>query len=123
MSAMAFHIDGKQMTMAGFVEILGQFASQIGGGTGRQIVDMTGLKGHYEVSLAIPFSDLMAMARNSGMDVPNLPGAGGAGAATDPTGAGSMFTSVQALGLRLEPRKAAVDQVVVDHAEKVPTEN
>src|ERR1035438_1809916 len=36
MSAMAFHIDGKQMTMAGFVEILGQFSSQIGGGTGRQ---------------------------------------------------------------------------------------
>ena len=123
MSAMAFHIDGKQMTMAGFVEILGQFSSQIGGGTGRQIVDMTGLKGHYEVSLAIPFSDLIAMARNSGMDVPNLPGAGGAGTATDPTGAGSMFTSVQALGLRLEPRKAAVDQVVVDRAEKVPTEN
>ena len=123
MSTMAFHIEGKQMTMAGFVEILGQFSSQISGGTGRQIVDMTGLKGHYEVSLAIPFSDLMAMARNSGMDVPNMPGAGGAGAATDPAGAGSMFTSVQALGLRLEPRKAAVDQVVVDHAEKVPTEN
>lgn len=123
MSAMAFHIEGKQMTMAGFTEMLGQFSSQISGGTGRQVVDMTGLKGHYEVSLAIPFSDLMAMARNSGMDVPNMPGAGGAGAATDPAGAGSMFTSVQALGLRLEPRKAAVDQVVVDHAEKVPTEN
>jgi uncharacterized protein (TIGR03435 family) len=123
MSAMAFHIEGKQMTMAGFTEMLGQFASQIGGGTGRQIVDMTGLKGHYEVSLAIPFSDLIAMARNQGMDVPNLPGGGAAGTATDPTGAGSMFTSVQALGLRLEPRKAAVDQVVVDRAEKVPTEN
>jgi uncharacterized protein (TIGR03435 family) len=111
------------MTMAGFVEMLGQFSSQMGGGTGRQIVDMTGLKGHYEVSLAIPFSDLIAMAKAQGMDVPNMPGSGPAGAASDPGGSGSMFSSVQALGLRLEPRKAAVDQVVVDHAEKVPTEN
>ncbi|HEX3742396.1 MAG TPA: TIGR03435 family protein [Bryobacteraceae bacterium] len=123
MSAMAFHIDGKQMTMAGFVEMLGQFANQIGGGTGRQIVDMTGLKGHYEVSLAIPFSDLIAMARAQGMDMPNMPGAAGAAAASDPSGSGSMFTSVQALGLKLEPRKAVVDEVVVDHAEKIPTEN
>jgi uncharacterized protein (TIGR03435 family) len=95
----------------------------MGGGTGRQIVDMTGLKGHYDVSLAIPIADLIAMARAQGMDVPNLPGAGPAGAASDPSGSGSMFTSVQTLGLRLESRKAAVDQVVVDKAEKVPTEN
>jgi uncharacterized protein (TIGR03435 family) len=123
MSTMAFHIAGKQMTMAGFVEILGQFASQMGGGSGRQIVDMTGLKGHYDVALSIPFADLIAMAKAQGMDMPNMPGAAGAGAATDPSGAGSMFSSVQALGLGLESRKAAVDQVVVDHAEKVPTEN
>jgi uncharacterized protein (TIGR03435 family) len=124
LSTMAFHIDGKQMTMTGFVEILGQFASQIGGGTGKQIVDMTGLKGHYDVSLAIPFADLIAIAKSAGMDVPNMPGAGApAGSASDPAGAGSMFSSVQALGLRLESRKAAVDQVIVDKAEKVPTEN
>jgi uncharacterized protein (TIGR03435 family) len=125
MSTMAFHIEGTQMTMAGFTEMLGQFANQIGQGTGRQIVDMTGLKGHYDVSLAIPFADLMAMAKAQGMDVPNMPGAGGApaGSASDPGSAGSMFTSVQALGLRLEQRKAAVDQVIVDKAEKVPTEN
>ena len=126
LSTMALHLDGKQMTMAGFVEILAQFSTQIGGGTGRQIVDMTGLKGHYAVSLAIPFSDLIAMARAQGMDVPNLPGSGvpaGTTAASDPSGNGSMFSSVQALGLKLEPRKAVVDQVVVDHAEKTPTEN
>jgi uncharacterized protein (TIGR03435 family) len=125
MSTMAFHIEGKQMTMAGFVEMLGQFSSQIGGGAGRQIVDMTGLKGHYDVALAIPFADLIAMAKAQGMDMPNMPGAGGApaGSASDPASAGSMFSSVQALGLRLESRKAPVDQVIVDKAEKVPTEN
>jgi uncharacterized protein (TIGR03435 family) len=123
MSALSFHIDGKQMTMGGFVEILGQFSSMLGGGAGRQVVDMTGLKGHYEVSLAIPFSDLIAMARAQGMDVPGMPGGADSNAASDPSGNGSMFTSVQALGLKLEPRKAVVDQVVVDHAEKAPTEN
>ncbi len=125
MSTMGFHIEGKQMTMAGFVEILGQFSSMIGGGTGRQIVDMTGLKGHYDVALTIPFADLIAMAKSMGMDMPNMPGAAGApaGSATDPSGSGSMFTSVQSLGLRLESRKAPVDQVVVDKAEKAPTEN
>ncbi|MEI9973127.1 MAG: TIGR03435 family protein [Ignavibacteriota bacterium] len=122
-SALAFHIEGKQMTMAGFVEMLAQFANQLGGGTGRQIVDMTGLKGHYEVSLAIPFSDLIAIARAQGMDVPGMPNTPGAGGASDPAGSNSMFTSVQALGLKLESRKAPVDQVVVDRAEKVPTEN
>jgi uncharacterized protein (TIGR03435 family) len=30
---------------------------------------------------------------------------------------------VQAMGLKLEPRKAMVDQLIVDHIEKTPTEN
>ena len=125
-SAMAFHIDGKQMTMAGLVEMLSQFSAQISGRSGRQIVDMTGLTGHYEVSLSIPFTDLFALARSQGYDVPNGPPAGAgnpAMAASDPVGAGSMFGSIQALGLRLENRRAVIDQLVVDHAEKSPGEN
>jgi uncharacterized protein (TIGR03435 family) len=30
---------------------------------------------------------------------------------------------VQKLGLKLEKRKAAVEQIVIDHVEKTPTEN
>ena len=124
LSAMTLHMDGKQMTMSGFVEMLGQFSSQLAGGSGRQIVDMTGLKGHYDVSLDISFADLIAMARAQGYDVPGMPGGGGsAQAASDPSGTAGLFGSVQALGLKLEPRKAVVDQIVVDHAEKVPTAN
>jgi uncharacterized protein (TIGR03435 family) len=125
-SAMAFHLDGKEMTMAGLVEMLSQFSAQIGGKSGRQIVDMTGLTAHYDVSLSIPFTDLIAMARTQGLDMPNAP-PGGAGnpamAASEPTGAGSMFASVQGLGLKLESRRAVIDQLVVDHAEKSPVEN
>ena len=35
----------------------------------------------------------------------------------------AMFAYVQQLGLRLEPSKAPLELLVVDHAEKVPTEN
>jgi uncharacterized protein (TIGR03435 family) len=30
---------------------------------------------------------------------------------------------VQSMGLKLESRKATVDQLIVDHIEKAPTEN
>jgi len=125
MANMTLHMDGKQMTMAGFVEMLGQFSSQMNQGSGRQIVDLTGLKGHYDVSLDISMADLLAMARAQGYDVPGMPGGGGGSpqAASDPSGTAGLFGSVQALGLKLEPRKAVVDQIVVDHAEKVPTAN
>jgi uncharacterized protein (TIGR03435 family) len=42
--------------------------------------------------------------------------------ASDPTGS-SVFSSVQRLGLKLESRKAPVEQLMVDHLEKTPTEN
>ena len=56
----------------------------------------------------------------------NGPGAASqlADAASVPTGASSTITNaVQALGLRLESRKAMVDQLIVDHIEKTPSEN
>jgi uncharacterized protein (TIGR03435 family) len=130
----SMHLDGEMMTMSGFADMLTQF-SQMGGPGGRRIVDMTGLKGNYQVAIDFSMSDLLNMARAAGMDIPvgvagRGPGAANPGATgpadsvPDPSGSSSSITdAVQALGLKLESRKATVEQLIVDHVERTPTEN
>jgi uncharacterized protein (TIGR03435 family) len=77
---------------------------------------MTRLTDTYQVALDIPEEDLRrAKIAAEGVHT--------ADSASDPTGSSAMFAAVQQMGLKLEPRKTAVDVLVVDHAEKVPTEN
>jgi uncharacterized protein (TIGR03435 family) len=128
MQAKVIHIDGDHLTMDGFADLLTQML-QIGG-PGPQVVNMTGLTGNYQVSLELNLADLMAAARAQGGAGP--PPGGGVGAsasatptdASDPGGAGStVYASVEKAGLKLEKRKAVVQQLVIDSAEKTPTEN
>ena len=129
-----FHIDFSMTTIAGFADMITQLFAQIGGTGGRQVVDMTETKGNYDASIELSLMELIAMARAAGADIPGggpagAPGgAGGRGgdvpAASDPGGGGtSLADAVQSMGLKLESRKATVDQLVVDHIEKTPTEN
>jgi len=121
-------LESNRTTMAGFADMLTNIL-QMGGGGGRQVVDMTGLKGNYQVTVEISIADAMAAARAQGMIPPGAPPGGGAAgaspaaAASDPGGGSTVFASVKKLGLKLEPSKASVDQLVVDHIEKTPTEN
>lgn len=124
MDGMTMHLDADMMTMAGFADMLTNMM-QIGGSGAKQVVDMTELKGSYQVSLEMSLADLVANARSQGMG-----GAGGGSAkdsgiveAADPSGGLSVYSSVEKLGLKLEPRKAKVEQVIVDSADKTPTEN
>jgi uncharacterized protein (TIGR03435 family) len=108
-------IEGKKLTMESFAESLARFAD-------RPIMDMTGLKGNYDFTLQFTPEDYRAMlirsAINAGVALPpearhlmeNAPG-------------DSLFTSVQQLGLKLEPRKAPLEVLVVDDIRKMPTEN
>ena len=99
----------------------------------KPVVDMTELKGEYELVLELSMSDVMTAARAAGANLgamgapaPPPPPAGGAApggpAASDPSG-GSIFNSIQQLGLKLDSRKAPVETIVVDSVDKTPTEN
>ena len=77
------------------------------------VVDMTGLKGYFEVTLDVPSQTNRAIARF---------GAGKNGAASDPDGV-SIFSSIKKLGLELQKRKGPIEHLVVDHVEPVPTDN
>jgi uncharacterized protein (TIGR03435 family) len=117
------HLEGSAVTMKGFAEMLTQLMMMGGNsGSGRQVLDMTDLKGYYEVTLDVSMAEMMRGAGGAGGGQGG-PG-GSAGEASDPGGGGmDIFDSVQKMGLKLDPRKAPVEQVVVTHAEKMPTEN
>lgn len=93
--------------------IHGATAGTVSRGLDRPVVDVTGLGGLYSFKL------LWASDR------PSRPAVAAAGLPepTDPEDAPSIFTALQErLGLRLEPRKAPVDVLVIDHIEK-PSSN
>jgi uncharacterized protein (TIGR03435 family) len=123
----SIHIDLSMITIGGLADMMTQLMTQLGGGAGgRQIVDMTGIKGNYEASLEISLADFLAMARNAGMDIPGAPppAASAAAVAPDPGGgAQTVSEGLQSMGLKLESRKAPIQQLVVDSMEKAPTEN
>ena len=115
-------IEASQVTMGGFADMLSSLAG------GQQVKDMTGLTGNYQVAISFSMADLINMARAQGVAVPNLPAEAGAAAlpsdaASDPGGFSSLFQAVESMGLKLESRKAVVEQLVIDHVEKTPTEN
>jgi uncharacterized protein (TIGR03435 family) len=73
----------------------------------------------------ISMEDMMNAARKMGVPCP--PAQAGdaskpAELASDP-GGGSIFKTIQSLGLKLEARKAPMSFIVVDSVEKMPTEN
>jgi uncharacterized protein (TIGR03435 family) len=124
-----FHLDFSMVTMAGFADMITQLFEQLGGTGGRQVVDMTGIKGNYDATVELSLMEMIAMARAAGADIPvgapgGAEGQGNVPVAPDPGGGGASLTdAVQSMGLKLESRKATVDQLIVDHIEKTPTEN
>jgi uncharacterized protein (TIGR03435 family) len=88
-------------------------AGQLSGQLGKPVTDATGLKGKYAIGMFWSTDDAARAA---------APGPGGVPVASDP--APTLMEALQdQLGLRLESKKGWVEFVVVDHAEKTPTEN
>jgi uncharacterized protein (TIGR03435 family) len=85
----------------------------------KPVIDGTGLTGRYDYSLTFASGNVMIPARGAPTGDPNTPlGA----SASEPVMPIESEVQMQ-LGLKLEPRKAPVEVLVVDHAEKIPTEN
>jgi len=121
MSTKTLKIDSGAMTMTGFADMLTQ-VSQMGGSSSKQVVDMTGLKGYYAINLDISLQEIMTMLKSTGMNMPM--GAGGASSdASDSDSGQTVLESLQALGLKVESRKASVQRLIIDSVSKTPTEN
>jgi uncharacterized protein (TIGR03435 family) len=95
------------------------FAGMISNMVGRPVIDETGLTGFYNFTLEFSPEDMANMKGG----VMRMAGPSEAGPAPEAAPGGSIFQSVQKLGLKLEPRKAPIEFLVVDHVEKTPTEN
>lgn len=102
------HMEAVKMTFAGFADLISSFVDH-------PVVDRTGIKDDFDFKLdfamdaaALKIGGAPAKAERRADAAEDLP---------------SIFTAVQTLGLKLEPRKEPMDLIVIDHAEKIPTEN
>jgi uncharacterized protein (TIGR03435 family) len=77
------------------------------------VVDQTGLTGSYDIDLQWILPGGFGPGRGGNVFPPR-----------DPTvKATSIFEAIESIGLKLQPGKHTFDILVVDHAERVPTEN
>ena len=110
------HLIGHKLPMWRVADLLSTFMD-------KPVIDMTGLGSstNYDFALAITADDYRTMqsrgALKSGISLP--PEA--AQLADLPTD--SLSAAIEAAGLRLEGRKAPQDVIVIDHADRTPTEN
>jgi uncharacterized protein (TIGR03435 family) len=118
--SLSMHMQSESIDMRGFAMMM----TTLGGGEGRQVVDMTGLTGKYQAAADFSLLDLTSSLHDQGIDIPTgPPGGGGGGGATDPEGGATVSAALEKLGLKLEKSRAQVERLVVDHVEKSPTEN
>src|SRR5579871_6232559 len=94
---------GQHLAMSDFVRVLTAVFR-------RPVVDATGLKGHYDFRVdAAPYMKTVAPDGSEPGQIDMV---------------GVMITAMQEeMGLKVEVHKDSVDTLVVDHAEKTPTEN
>jgi uncharacterized protein (TIGR03435 family) len=118
--SLSMHMQSESIDMRGFASMM----TQLGGGEGRQVVDMTGLKGKYQAAADFSLMDLTSSLHDQGIDIPTgPPGGGGQGGGASDPGGPTVSAALEKLGLKLEKSRANVDRLVVDHVEKSPTEN
>jgi len=108
-------IEAGKLDMKRFAEIMSRF-------TDKPVIDMTGLPGNYDFELKISEEDHRAMqiraAISAGVQLPPQ-----AMKLLEFSSGDSVASALQALGLKLESRKAPLETIVIDSADKIPTDN
>jgi uncharacterized protein (TIGR03435 family) len=121
--------------MQATAESMEEFAKMLSNQVAKPVTDATGLKGKYDFTLTWDGSrDIFGFG--GGLPPPPPPPGGGAGpgagaagntplaGASDAETHPTIFAAVQSqLGLKLEQKKGQIETIVIDHVEKVPTEN
>jgi uncharacterized protein (TIGR03435 family) len=108
-------LEGRKVAMAGLADVLARFAD-------RPVVDMTGIEGVYDFTLQFTPEDFQTMLIRAAV-VAGAPLPPEALKLLDNTSGDSAFAVLETLGLKMEPRKAPLDLVVIDHMEKAPSDN
>ena len=96
-------LEGQDGKMEFAFATLDSFTTDLSNFLDTPVLDMTGLRGHFDITLNI----------DSG--TPNT--------IPDTNFSSSILSAVQTLGLKLESRTAPLQHIVVDSAEKIPTRN
>lgn len=109
------HLQASSATLAMLSEMISRFSE-------RPVVDMTGIAGQYDFDLVFSPETLRGVRQAAGGAMPP-PGQGPGHADNPESPAGSIYDSVQKYGLKLDPRKAPMEILIVDRIEKAPTEN
>jgi uncharacterized protein (TIGR03435 family) len=100
------HVEASGISAQGLADLMTMIGGQL-----VPVVDMTGLKGRYDVKLEVSMEEVDAAMANRDLD--------GSGVAL----VDAVQDALKKYGLHLEPRKTPVEYFVVDHIEKAPTEN
>jgi uncharacterized protein (TIGR03435 family) len=107
--------EGKRLRMQSIIDTLVRFVD-------RPVIDGTDLHGTYDLVLELTPEDYQAMLIRSaiyaGVVLPPQ-----ALRALDNSSGDSLANALQKVGLKLEPRKAPLDFLVVDSMQRKPTEN
>jgi uncharacterized protein (TIGR03435 family) len=107
----------QNITMSEFADMLQSLAS---GYIFVPVKDSTGLEGGWDLTLSFSTADTLQTAGRGAAP----PAAGGVVAATDPSGALSLFDAVsKQLGLKLEKQIRPAPVLVIEHVEEKPTDN
>jgi len=92
-------------------ETMPQLATMLTGQLGRPVTDATGLNGKYDFILTYTAGRGAAASPD------------GSTAISEADSGADIVVAMQQIGLKLGQRKGMIDMLVIDHVEKVPTEN